>query len=114
MIECLDAILRIEDEILSCAEERKLGFPTDITIGPGRIKIDTRWSRDPLRSNNGGEYYYWFVIENHDGSVTMRSDWSCDFAQLQEEPETFPGSFEEALAIVRHLARRQGVPIQEK
>lgn len=104
---------RIKNAISECKEERRLEFPAVIKIGPGLILIDTRWSRDPRRANNGGEYYFWEEIwPNEYGDVLMQKFCSCDFWQPEDEPEILGLVWGEVAPLVRELCARHGIPIE--
>jgi len=64
-------------------DERKAGFRACARIlSNGNLCIDTRISRNPSRSNNGGDYYSTLIIRP-DGFVRQTS--SCDFWQPDNE-----------------------------
>ena len=44
------------------------------------LVVTTQDSRDPSRSNNGGEYFYYRVYHPDGLGIQVIDDWSCDFA----------------------------------
>lgn len=44
------------------------------------VGVTTQFSKDPSRSNNGGEYYYYRRYRLVEGGVRAWDDWSCDIA----------------------------------
>lgn len=57
----------------------------------GNWYIDTRMSRNPRYSNNGGDYNYWTEYWYADGKTYRQERSSCDFWQPQDEPENCDG-----------------------
>jgi len=45
------------------------------------LRVEQRTSRDPSRSNNGGEYYLWKRYIPDGLGVKVVEDWSCDIAE---------------------------------
>ena len=48
------------------------------------ISVTTAFSRDPSRSNNGGEYYYYRRYRIVEGGIRAWDDWSCDIADYSQ------------------------------
>jgi len=105
---------RIESAILEAKEERRLDFPAIVRVEDDRILIDTRWSRNPAKSNNGGEYFHWEEIwPNEYGDVLMQEFVSCDFWQPEDEPEVLGLTWDEVRSTVKALAAEHGVPVEK-
>jgi hypothetical protein len=76
---------RIERALEAQASERGQGFAhVEVFMGDRRIMIDTRASRDPKRSSNGGEYDYWLRLWPAAGNIFAQERCSCDFWQPEE------------------------------
>ena len=77
---------RIKLDIQAQREEIALGAKIGYT--EKGAYIDTRISRDPERSHNGGEYNFWTNYLVRDGGVLVEWCWSADF-DINEEPEFY-------------------------
>ena len=80
---------RIASAIKEAKDERNLGFDARIIIYDDfpEVKIETRISRDPRRSSNGGEYHHWLRLRpNPEGRTLAIDRCSCDFWQPEDEP----------------------------
>jgi hypothetical protein len=104
---------RIGQALAECAAERGLGFDAVVRYCKHKVIIDTRISRDPRRSNNGGEYYFWLSVWPTDSQtvvVRKRSsydgDWEPDY-----EPEPIGSGWKDIKARIRREARQLGIPI---
>lgn len=52
------------------------------TNGIDVLHVTTRFSRDPSRSNNGGDYYEYRMYSIQDSGVLAINDWSCDIEPM--------------------------------
>ena len=95
------------------AGERKAGFETFLSFSKGKqvARLDTKISRDPSRSNNGGEYFFWAKVWYQKGTgVFVQERCSCDFWQPENEPKLIAPSWATAKRVLRRLAREHGIP----
>jgi len=104
---------RIKNAILEAKEERRLDFDAVVLVETDLVQIDTRISRNPLKSRNGGEYSFWESIWPTPGGETLMQTFSsCDFWGPEEEPEIIPLTFGEAKIETIRLADKHGVPVR--
>lgn len=106
----------LADALCSAVEERNVGQDARVIVESDCLLIDTRISRDPLRSSNGGEYNYWTVIRTTGGMVVADRRSSCDFWQPQDAPEPTIAADRsaEVVQFILHHAQRLGVPVTRK
>ena len=78
---------RLENAILAARDEQRLGFLARVEITDEMIRIDTRISRNPAKSNNGGDYFYHEEFWPSGGQILWQEFCSCDFWQPMDEPE---------------------------
>jgi hypothetical protein len=72
----------LDAAILAFQNEYEQGAKPTYFIGNAGIRIVTRVSRDPSRSNNGGDYYFWVDFwRRADGYIFSQRTSSCDFWQ---------------------------------
>ena len=99
-----------------CAAERALGFPAAISYRHDRVKIETRVSRRPSQSNNGGDYYFWLSIwPTNSQTVVSRNFSSCDMDwEPDPEPQIIGQGWKVVKAFVRAEARKLGIPVRKQ
>lgn len=103
---------RIENAVRQAASERDLNFNAVIKLSDGVIVVDTRITRDPNRSRNGGEYSYWEKFWSHRAQVLAQTFCSCDFWQPEEEPEILGLNWDELVNLTQQYAREYDVPVE--
>lgn len=102
-----DAVLALRDEL-----DEEWGGSVVITDDE-EIRIDTRASRDPWRSSNGGDYYEWLSIWCGDtGTVYAENCTSCELAR-RDEPEAIGSDWNAVVEQVMALAEKYGVPVND-
>ena len=80
-------VASIYADLRDFAEELEAGYDVGLVLTPARIEVETRVSRDPSRSSNGGEYDFWTVYTKSGSRVYRLEKASCDFWQPMDEPE---------------------------
>ena len=101
----------IADAILSLRDEVALEWGGAVSIGETVVRIDTRASRDPRRSRNGGEYYEWVEVRRNEyGQVLIEDCTSCELAN-RHEPELVGDNWQAIVSEILALAERYKVPV---
>jgi hypothetical protein len=80
-----------------------------ISTHPDRVRVTTRWSRDPSQSRNGGDYYYYRRYRLTASGVAVRDDWSCDFASYEHSLDAFYPLAVSSLEPIARLAYRRAM-----
>jgi len=102
---------RITGAILDRRNARDPGWGRRVSVSEGAIDIDTRASRDPRRSRNGGEYYEWLhLFHGKTGTVYAQDCTSCELSQ-RDEPEAISADWDSVVSQVTELAQRYDVPV---
>jgi hypothetical protein len=106
---------RIDRALTECAAEYGLGFAAEVLVSGERIVIDTRVSRNPLLSANGGDYHLWLRLWPHAGNILAQERNSTDFGwnpdpelEIVGSEEDWPGLSHEIVTAAqqRGLAMR--------
>lgn len=79
-------------------------------IRPNFISVTTRFSRDPQRSNNGGEYYFYRRFKIVPGGIKAWDDWSADwdYADWGGTEDFYPIALSE-LNPIANLAEKRAI-----
>src|SRR6516162_801131 len=97
---------KIERAFDLCVKE---GAHATVETFPNKVilRITTRYSRDPSRRNNGGEYDFWLAVWNDGVKTYARECCSCDFWE-PENSATVVGSTAEVQYAI-DAARQRGL-----
>ena len=115
----------VRQAVLEAGQEVALGYAAGIEITDDLIRIDTRISRDPSRSRNGGEYFEWLTLKRHPddyewlrsehfgGNVLMRRSTSCELVELREG-QLIKANWSQLVTDILALATEFRVPVSAR